>query len=167
MFFRGDSLPKRINISMSVCHLNNYTSKIQCFVFSLCSKPRPNEFGGAEYRRPQPPMYGENIPHPSRNIYGSYTTPYPYIVSHYSPYGQYPIYQGLQPPVHQHYGFFFPPNNFQMSNYIPPQQSPYNFQMANYLLPQHQWQSQAIPADNGSFTMQEWMTYKGEIKRNF
>ena len=117
------------------------------FVFSLCSIPRPNESGGAEYTRPPPSMYGQNIPHPSRNIYGSYTAPYPYIVPHYFPYGQYPIYQGLQPPVNQS---FFPQNNVQMSNYILPQQFPYNFQMTNYLLPQHHWQSQAVQ-DNASF----------------
>ena len=127
-----------------MCHLKNYTSKIQCVFFSLYSIPtaQPIETGGAEYTRAPPPLYGQNIP-------GSY----PYIIPHYSPYGQYPIYQGLQPPVNQNYVFFFPQNNFQMSNYIPPQQSPYNFQMANYLVPQHQWQSQAIPAlqVNGSF----------------
>ena len=139
------SLPKLKIFSMYVCHLN------VCFSFSLCSKPQPSEIGEAEYSRPPPPMYGQNIPHPTRDVYGSYPNPYPYIVPYFSPYGQYPIYQGLQLPVHQHYGFFFPPNNFQMTNYIPPQQSPYNFQMGNYLLPQHQWQSQGIPADNGSF----------------
>ena len=123
------------------------------FFFPLCSIPsaRPIEPGGAEYTPPPPQLYGKNIPQASRNVYGSQTTPHPYITSHYSPYGQYPIYQGLQAPVHHHYGFLFPPNHFQLSNYIPPQQFPYNFQMGNYLLPQHQWQSQAIPADNGCF----------------
>ena len=151
-------------------HLNKYTSKIQCFFFFLCAvylQPDLLNLEGRNTPHPHLNCMGKTSPRPAEMFTGITHLHTPTFYHTIPPTGNTPSIRGYNPlyintmvscfhRIISNCQTIYPRNSLHI---IFRWGIIYSLNISGSLKP-----FQRITA---AFSMQEWMTYKGEIKRNF